>query len=279
MTFDLCQYLSRLDLEAEAVPTTVEGLQHLLTAQMRALPYETIEGFLGVADRDPAAVWRTIVHGRRGGQDEQLNGLFGKALSALGFAFLPVVARVGVEQIRNRSQAHLVTVVSIDGQCWLADSGFSAGAPFGLVNLVTRGPQYIGGNVFRVTTNSRSGDGWLGDLVLERKCGEQWQALYGIDHVAMRDPGSAATQVQCMRRATLPPVVDLDVNITSARGRAFLRNREVSCLDRGVETRWTVLSAPEMRSVLGDIFGLSLDMAMVDRIWRTLDGLPQSRAA
>lgn len=274
MTFDLCRYLSRLNLTDSAIPATVEGLHYLLTAQMRALPYETIDGFLDASDRDAATAWQTIIQGGRGGQDEDLNGLFGKALSALGFAFLPVVARVGVDQIRNRSQAHLVTVVSIDGQCWLADTGFCAGAPFGLVNLASRSPQYIGGEVFRVTADSGPGD-----LVLERKRGHEWQALYGIDRIAMRDPGFAAAHVQCMRRATVPPVADLDVNIASARGRAFLHNRDVRSLDRGVETRWTIRSAPEMGCVLTDIFGLSLDAVTVDRIWQRLDRLPQSRAA
>lgn len=279
MTFDLGRYLSRLNLTGSIIPATVEGLHHLLTAQMRALPYETIDGFLDAPDRDAATAWQTIIQGGRGGEDEALNGIFGKALSALGFAFLPVVARVGVDQIRNRSQAHLVTVVSIHGQCWLADGGFCAGAPFGLVNLASRSPQYIGGEVFRVAADSGRDQRGLGDLVLERKRGQEWQALYGIDRIAMRDPGFAAAHVQCLRRATAAPVADLDVNIASARGRAFLHNRDVRSLDRGVETRWTIRSAPEMGSVLSDIFGLSLATATVDRIWQRLDTLPQSRAA
>lgn len=122
--FDLPAYLHRIGLPAGVTPDA-EGLQRLQRAHRLAIPFESLDVALGrpiAIDSD--AVFAKLVAARRGGFCFEHNRLFGDALAALGFDARPLLARVwlGAEDVPPLT--HCLTLVTVDGQAWVADAGF-----------------------------------------------------------------------------------------------------------------------------------------------------------
>lgn len=125
MTFDLSTYLARIELPAAACPPTLAGLARLQHAQMSAIPFENLDPYLGaVPDLAPEAVWQKLVVARRGGYCFELNQLFGRALTELGFQVRPVLGRVRMGAPVASTRAHLAWIATVDGADYLVDTGF-----------------------------------------------------------------------------------------------------------------------------------------------------------
>jgi N-hydroxyarylamine O-acetyltransferase len=123
--FDLPAYLARIGLEAPPQPTA-EGLAQLQRAHRLSIPFENLDVILGRAIAiDSASVFAKLVTARRGGYCFEQNRLFGDALDALGFVTRPLLARVwlGIEGAPP-PRTHVLSLVTIDGQDWIADAGF-----------------------------------------------------------------------------------------------------------------------------------------------------------
>ncbi|MDB5696310.1 MAG: acetyltransferase [Sphingomonas bacterium] len=122
--FDLDAYLSRIQLPAR-VTLDAEGLQRLQRAHRLAIPFENLDVALGRAIAiDTDAVFAKLVTARRGGFCFEHNRLFGDSLAALGFAARPLLARVWLNATATPPLNHAATLVTIEGQDWLADAGF-----------------------------------------------------------------------------------------------------------------------------------------------------------
>lgn len=122
--FDTDLYLARLRLPAR--PTTDSfGLVALQRAHRQAIPFETIDVALGRPIRiDSAGVYGKLVIGGRGGFCFEHNRLFGDALAAFGFDARPILARVWLGVTEPAPHAHVLSLVTIDGEAWIADAGF-----------------------------------------------------------------------------------------------------------------------------------------------------------
>ena len=81
----LPSYLARINLPSPPEPT-LSGLKRLHRAHLLAVPFENLEVQLGrrVGTALPP-IYEKIVENRRGGWCYEMNGLFGWALSELGF--------------------------------------------------------------------------------------------------------------------------------------------------------------------------------------------------
>jgi N-hydroxyarylamine O-acetyltransferase len=74
---------------------------------------------------DSDGVFAKLVTAKRGGYCFEHNRLFGDALDALGFDARPLLGRVWINRpdaVPNRT--HALSLVTIDGQEWIADTGF-----------------------------------------------------------------------------------------------------------------------------------------------------------
>lgn len=128
MSFDLDAYLARIALGARPSPDA-EGLERLQRAHRLAIPFENLDVILGRGIRiDSASVFAKLVTARRGGYCFEHNRLFGDALDALGFTARPLLGRVWLMPVdtadRVPGQTHTLSLVTIDGQDWIADTGF-----------------------------------------------------------------------------------------------------------------------------------------------------------
>jgi N-hydroxyarylamine O-acetyltransferase len=125
---DLAAYLARIGFEGEPRPD-LATLRELHRRHLLAIPYENLDVQLGRAvSRDPTAAFDKLVTRRRGGWCYEMNGLLGAALDEVGFKVARLAGGVhrmirGDEMVGN----HLVLLVDIEGEPWIADVGFGDG--------------------------------------------------------------------------------------------------------------------------------------------------------
>jgi len=145
---DLQAYFDRIGFAGEARPD-VATLRALHRAHLKAVPYEAIDVQLGrPLTPDPAAAFDKIVTRRRGGWCYEMNGLFGWALTEIGFK-VTRMAGAAMREFRGDFTigSHLVLLVDL-GEPWIADVGFGDGTldPFPL----RAGPLTADGYEFRL---------------------------------------------------------------------------------------------------------------------------------
>jgi N-hydroxyarylamine O-acetyltransferase len=148
---NLQAYLDRIGFTGQAQPD-VATLRAMHRAHMLAIPYDSLDVQFGrPVSLDPAAAFDKIVTRRRGGWCYEMNGLFGAMLQAVGFQ-VTRMAGAAMREARGDFMigSHLVLLVEIDGENWIADVGFGDGAlePFQLA----AGPLSFEGYDFRLET-------------------------------------------------------------------------------------------------------------------------------
>jgi N-hydroxyarylamine O-acetyltransferase len=186
MLFDLEAYLARIGM-AEPPTPTAEGLAQLQRAHRLSIPFENLDVMLGRGIAiDSESVFAKLVSARRGGYCFEQNRLFGDALDALGFIARPLLGRVWLGGDGTPPpKTHTLGLVSIDGQDWIADTGFGgayappmplveaeiARAPDGAAFRLMRDPLY--GWMLERDGNPATTDG--------RGGGIGWEPQYSFD--------------------------------------------------------------------------------------------------
>lgn len=124
LRFNLPAYLDRIRLPAR--PTLDHhGLAAVQRAHRLAIPFENLDILLGRGIAiDGDAVFGKLVVAGRGGYCFEQNRLLLDALGALGFVARPLLARVWLDGDDVPPRTHTLTLVTIDGQEWIADAGF-----------------------------------------------------------------------------------------------------------------------------------------------------------
>ena len=144
---DLQPYLDRIGFKGVLRPD-LATLRALHRGHALGISYENLDVQLGrPLTTDPAAAFDKIVHGRRGGWCYEMNGLLGAVLDEVGFKVTRLAG--GVHRMVRGDEAvgnHLVLLVDLDGEPWIADVGFGDGSrdPFPLKEgaIVSDGYEY-----------------------------------------------------------------------------------------------------------------------------------------
>ena len=122
--FNLPAYLERIRLPAR-VTVDHHGLAAVQRAHRLAIPFENLDVALGRGiNISSDAVFGKLVVGGRGGYCFEHNRLFLDALAALGFEARPLLARVWLNGGGVPPKTHTLSLVTIDGEEWIADPGF-----------------------------------------------------------------------------------------------------------------------------------------------------------
>jgi N-hydroxyarylamine O-acetyltransferase len=124
-------YLARLGIDAPPSPT-LEALDSVIAAQLARIPFENVDPLLGrpvAIDLD--TVFDKLVTRGRGGYCFELNTLLAAALAALGFAVIPLAARVrwGVPDAVQTMPSHMLLRVEAEHRSYIADVGFGGPTP------------------------------------------------------------------------------------------------------------------------------------------------------
>lgn len=267
MTFSLAHYLGRIGLDRIAF--SADGLDALVKAQMRSIPFENLEPLLGsVPNLAPASVWRKLVSDRRGGYCMELNMLLGAALDAVGFVKRPFLGRVRMGAPVGGPRSHYAWIVGIDGREFLVDSGFGGPGAHGIVPLAAVGTEHrIGGRLFRLRADAATGE-----LVLERREESGWFALYGFDPFPVMDADVEAANFVCARWEKSPFPAHLMLSLHRDEGRAAMFDTSLTLESADGVGKRTLASADEFAAVLDGTFGLRIDRGTVDAVWSRIGG-------
>ena len=174
---DLEPYLARVGFEGKP-QLDLRTLGALQFGHVVRIPFENLSPLMG--EEVPLGVDALVdklVHRKRGGWCFEHNGLFAHVLREIGFEVTTLAARVrwGVPRGVVTSRSHMVLLVDVRGERYLADVGFGGltlTAPLrfepGLEQMTPHEPH-------RVVQDD------AGDFVLEAFVGGEWQQLYAFD--------------------------------------------------------------------------------------------------
>jgi len=266
----LTAYLARLGLDAAPAPDA-QGLAKLQAAQRRSIAFENLDVRLGrpiLIDGD--SVFEKLVTRRRGGYCFEQNRLFADMLGAIGLPARPLLARVvlGAPAGEIMPRTHVLLLLEIDGQPWVADAGFGgsfvpplplrdgaeAATPDGASHRLRRigQPGDLGGEWLLeragppASTDGRSADS------------EDWQPQYAF-HL---NPVAPVDLEQCNHWTSTRPASRFTtlhiVSIVLPDGFAALTERSLSVARGSVRESRDMTSPEEYRATLADLFDLTL---------------------
>lgn len=270
---DLAQrYLSRIDLDRAPAPD-LAGLATVVAAHRQSIPFENLDIPLGRGIRiDLASVAAKLIDARRGGYCFEQNGLLLHALQVFGFVGRPVLARVrlGMPDDVTPPRSHVLLLLEIAGDPWIADAGF--GGSFVPPLPLAHGAQATSsdGAEHRLLRRGERGSG-EGEWLLQRRGpaattdgragpDRDWAPQYSFDlaHVAPDDLEQANhwTATRPGMRFTSNVVASLVL----PDGFISLTGRELS-IARGGQVEKQMLETPEeMRSALALHLGIKFDL-------------------
>jgi len=271
MDFD--RYYRRLGIGKPACDAA--GLRRLQSAQMDAVAFENIDPLLGkVPDVSLAGIFDKIVVSGRGGYCFELNTLFGAALADVGFDARRVMARVRNGAPQGAQRSHLAWIVTVDGEEWLADTGFGGPGSSVPLRIASRDVQQAPAGRYRFVEDEAAGE-----LVLERQAAEGWFALFGFDRVPVRDADIEAANFVTARWEKAPFPSNLMLSRHRADGRVSLLNTALRVEGRDGVAKSSLSSAEALRTVLASDFGLSAAEDLAPAVWSRLDALGRLETA
>ena len=255
----LLDYLKRIAYDGDIAPS-LSVLEALLVHHVQSVPFENLDVQFGAnLTTDPAAAYKKIVVKNRGGWCYEQNGLFGWALSEVGFDVTRVAAAVmRVERGDVALANHLCLLVkpADSDQTFLVDVGFG-GSMIAPIPLAESDHQQT---PFHIGLRKTNDDHW-----------RFWEDLgkgeFSFDFQA-ETADEAALSEKCGFLQTDPSsgfVQNLVAQIRLPDQHKTLRGKVFSlATSRGIET--TILSsADELLAVLRDEF--RLDVPDVRDLW------------
>ncbi|HVA48665.1 MAG TPA: arylamine N-acetyltransferase [Pirellulales bacterium] len=246
---DLDAYFRRIGYTGprQATPEVLDAV-HL--AHATSIPFENLDIQLGrPIGIDLASIQAKLVKARRGGYCFEQNTLLAAVLERLGFHVTPLAARVRLGAHRVLPRTHMMLMVDVAGQAWLADVGFGTGGLLEPIRLRPGGVSRQFGWSFRLVEER-------GVWVLESLREGAWQPLYVFtlephyaldfemaNHYVSTHPASRFVQTLAVQRQT-PEACYL------------LRNRELTVIKDGNSDCRQIVDAEALLAVLAETFGL-----------------------
>ncbi|MPZ63591.1 MAG: arylamine N-acetyltransferase [Propionibacteriales bacterium] len=224
-------------------------LRELQLRHLRSVPFESLSIHLGeriVLDVD--ALLEKIVGRRRGGFCYELNGLFERLLTALGYDVTMHSASVFGGDSPGPPFDHLVLRVTAEGRAWLVDVGFGAFAHHPLL-WDERGDQTDPGGVYRI-------DGLPdGDLVVHQDREPEYRIEVRPRALTDFVPTCWWQQTSPDSHFTQSPVCSMltDTGRVTLRGRTLIETRADGRSETEVEDDRRLLD------LYGERFGIVLD--------------------
>lgn len=262
--FPVEAYLRRIGLAQLPAPTAA-GLAQLVRAQLHGIAFENLDVLAGeeVAVDLPAVCAKILARGR-GGYCFELNALLAEALRVAGFEIELRMSRVSFGRPAPGPRTHLLMVVRIDGEQWLADAGFGGPAPFGTVPVRANECFAVEDREFRFLPETG------GQLHLQsREPGTEWENVYCIDpgavlpldvemanHFVSTWPRSPFRRMFMVQRQGPDSVCAID-------GLALITRERLS----DATLRRRLEGATDLRNVLANVFGISASDGLASRAW------------
>jgi len=251
---DLDAYFERIGYEGPH-DASLSTLREIHRLQPQAIAFENLSPLLGhPVPLDAPSLHRKMVADGRGGYCFEQNLLLASVLEALGFKFRMLTGwpRWQVAPDRLLPRTHLLLLLDIDGEEWLADVGFGGNTLTGPLRLRAEGGQETPHEPARIVAED-------GGFMIQVRIGGTWHDLVAFD-------------------LGRQPFAELEMGnwFTSTHPRSRFRNEifaarsEPGCryglADNVLSThrlggkseKQTLASVPEMREALTDVFRIRL---------------------
>ncbi len=267
-TTQLDAYLARIGM-AQPVSLDLVGLSRLHRAHLMAFTWEALDAFMGWASSvAPAAAFAKLVEGRRGGWCYEMNGLFGAALSALGFRVTRLCGGVEREKLGDIAIGnHLTLRIDLD-RPYLVEVGV-ADAIIEPVPMVI-GPISQRGFDFSITPVD---GGWLRFNNHARGIARSFD--FNPDH--SDEPAMAATHGWLMQDAGSPFTNALAILRHTADGYVALQNDRLRHVTANGLSEQRIMSAGHFADTVETIFGL--DIPRPGHVWEKIQAVGRENAA
>lgn len=246
---DLNDYLRRIGYGGSLKPT-LEVLEALHLAHATHIPFENLDILLGrPIQLDLVSLHRKLVLGRRGGYCFEQNLLFASILQSIGFSVARLAARVRYRTHRVLPRTHMLLLVSIDAEDWIADVGF------GLAGLLTP-LLFAAGEETRQSSWTYRIVQERGDWVLQWQQDGSWVDLYEFSLVPQQMADYEMANYYTSTHPDSRFTQTLTVQRIAPDVRYLLRNRELTANDGTNTTTRRLADDDELLTVLAETFGL-----------------------
>ena len=257
-TLDLDAYFARIGYHGPRTPT-LATLQAIVQQHTQTIPFENLNPFLRLPVKlDLESLQTKLVHSRRGGYCFEQNGLLRQVLLALGFQSKPLGARV----VWNRApgdlppRSHMVQLLTIDGQPYIADVGFGGMTPTAPLRLAPGLVQETPHEPYRFVTAGE-------DYILEALVGESWRALYRFDLAAQQPADYELSNFWVCHHPDSHFISGVSAALAVPGQRYALRNNQLTIHHtQGISETRVLTSVAELHEVLDTVFGITVPSAV-----------------
>jgi N-hydroxyarylamine O-acetyltransferase len=251
---NISKYLTRIGL-SERPKMSVDGLHVLQEAHMRHVPFENLDILIGRAlNLSPESLFEKIVDRSRGGYCFELNTLYARLLSELGFAPVPMLARVWLrDPVDVPPRTHLVYRVEIDGENWVTDVGFGGRASRVPLKMSNENPVDDGDGMISIRPDvefgyrvQRDHDGVISDQYTVEAIPAHLSDILSGNHWTECHPDSQFRQ-------------GVGVGVFTLKGRTSFYNGVLTHRGSSTQTR-PVSNFPHIIRILKTEFGIDLQL-------------------
>lgn len=250
---DLDAYCERLGYGgAVAADLFTFEMLHLLHATR--IPFENLTVQMGqVPALDLASLEAKLVRGHRGGYCFEQNALFAGVLEQLGFRVTRLLARVrlGIAPGRRVPRTHMLLLVEIAGEPWVADVGYGS---WGLLQPLP----LVADRVVRQHAWSyrlaRERHLW----VLQARRFGRWEDVYAFSLDPQEPEDFHAANYFIAQDPASRFVQTLTVQLPGPERRIGIRNREFVVAEEHGERIEPIESDEELKHILAKRFGLTV---------------------
>ncbi len=253
MAIDLDSYFKRIGYTGPRTPT-LDTLRALHALHPDAIPFESLSPLLGHQVRiDLDALQEKLVKAERGGYCFEHSRLFHAVLEALGFQTRPLAARVvwGLPDGELPPRLHMLLLVTIDGEEWIADVGFGVVTLSAPLRLETGLAQETPHEAFRLDSLED------GEYLLHAQLGDKWVPVYQFGLSTQCDADHMVANYYVSTHPESLFVHNLLAARVTTGARYSLFNGRVSSYTPQPSHR-EVANVAELREVLKTTFGIRL---------------------
>ncbi|WP_127755106.1 arylamine N-acetyltransferase [Devosia sp. 1566] len=249
---NLNAYFERIGFAGSIAPT-LGTLDQLVQLHPASIPFENLDPLLGEPVLlDQASLERKLLADNRGGNAFEHNSLLLSMLGELDYTARPLLASVlwPSPQTEIDPDLHLIVLVELAGQTYLADAGFGAMTPTAPLKLRADVEQTTPHGDYRLLGGDPRWE-------LQAKLGEGWVPLYSFDANAEGDIAASNQYVwsdpASSQRRTLTAAL-------SPKGsRIVLTGNQLSLPGpEGEPEQRTLTDEAELREALMANFGITL---------------------
>lgn len=251
---DLDAYFQRIGYSGDRSPT-LETLQAIHQKHAQTIAFENLNPLLKQPVLlDLESLQRKLIQEQRGGYCFEQNLLLRSVLLALGFEVTNLAARVmwNLPKGTITPRSHMLLQVIIDGNSYLADVGFGGLTLTMPLALTPNVEQQTPHERFRLVFDAQT-------YIVQAFIKQEWKNLYRFDLQEQHLPDYEVSNWYVSTHPSSHFVANLIAAKPDLDCRYALRNNQfVVHYLRGQTEHRSLSTVTELRTVLEDIFGLSL---------------------